>query len=196
VAIAGVPSNLYAIWLSRPGIDYFLCTAVLAVHLALVSQGEVGSLLNGIPVASRPGLYGACAVVVSLTGTLASVSVAQYLNARGDRMRYLKSRFSGELGKTWRSVFFGSILVVAAILVAYAIDSNPNGRKIGSWIFEFAILLALLRLIRLSRIFGGIVDVLVADETDALPEVADVDLGDFLPDVTPKPANRRDPTSS
>jgi hypothetical protein len=109
-------------WLTHSRVDLAIFVVLPGVHLGLVHLWSVPVLLQGIAADKRPGLYAAAAIVVSLTGTLASVSIAQYLNGKGQRVRLLKQRFPEQLGRTWKGVFLGSIFAAVLFLGAYAAD--------------------------------------------------------------------------
>ena len=167
-------------WISRPWLDLACLIVVVGVHLILFKTGVANPMLNEIPLGNRPGLYGTTAFVVSLIGTLGSLSVGQYLGARGYRMRRLKEQFSGELARTWKGIFYGCIGASALLLAAYGYDSRYTnqtndtlGNSVGTWLFEAAVVLALLRLLRLVALFGQLVELMVMDETDSLdrPEI-------------------------
>lgn len=180
-----LPKRIWNRWLSRSGVDFLIVALVIAVHAVLYARGNVHALLGGIPRTSRPGLYSASAIVVSLTGTLASITVGQYLSAKGSRMAYLKAAFPGGLGRTWRAIFFGSIIAVTSFLIAYGIDSRSAGRPLGTWVFEAGALLALLRLLRLTVLFGELVAIIIQDEVDDMDD-ADFDL--VIPEQGPRSA--------
>lgn len=162
-------------WISRYWLDYALVAGVVGAHALAAWRLEVPALLGAIPLQNRPGLYTASALSISLAGTIASLAVGQFLNAKGTRARYLKTRHPDELAGTWKSIFYGSILATALILTAYGFDARyttrtgqDTGSSIGSWLFEAAALLALLRLLRLVALFGDLVDIIVRDETTPL----------------------------
>ena len=77
-----------------------------------------------------------------------------------------KTRHPDELSGTWKSIFYGSILAAALILTANT--GQDTGSGVGSWLYETAALLALLRLLRLVALFGDLVDIIVRDETTPL----------------------------
>lgn len=187
--VAKLPDKLWTSWLSRSGADLVIVAVVVSTHLLLAWRFDFPALLTGIPVDRRPGLYSAAAVVVSLTGTLASVTVAQYLSGRGERMTYLKQRFPGSLAKTWRAIFLGSVLAVALFLTAYAFDNRAVDWHIGTWLFEAGAVLAAFRFVRLAVLFGQLVELIVLDDTDPLAGPT----FDLNPDFfeQPAPAGRR-----
>lgn len=194
-------------WLTHSRVDLAIFVVLPGVHLGLVHLWSVPVLLQGVAADKRPGLYAAAAIVVSLTGTLASVSIAQYLNGKGQRVRLLKQRFPEQLGRTWKGVFLGSIFAAVLFLGAYAADvrytpATPataispgsaavTGETVGVWLFEFGVVLALLRLIRLAVLFGELIDLIVLDDVEPLEAepVADVFNDDFFtaePSRTPR----------
>ncbi|MEU5701403.1 hypothetical protein ACFFS2_01180 [Streptomyces aurantiacus] len=155
-------------WLSRSGYDLAAVIFVIFVHLAAHFLWSTPVLLHSIPTEKRPSLYGATATVVSLTGTLASVTVAQYLTNRGDRVEELKRRHPENLARAWRGVFLGSVLATALFLVAYALDSRTKSDDLGSWLFEAGVMLALARFVRLALLFGELIQLIVLDDTNPL----------------------------
>lgn len=162
-------------WLSHSHVDIVFVILLVGSHGLLVWQRDWPVLLEGVAADRRPALYAAAALVISLTGTLVSVSVAQYLNGRGERVAALKRRHSRELGRTWRAVFVGSILAAVLFLAAYAADARYGaGAKtdgtVGVWLFEIGVVLALIRLVRLAALFGDLVDLIVLDDTDPMTE--------------------------
>lgn len=167
-------------WLSHSHVDVLVVVLLVGAHGLLVWQRDWPVLLEGVAADKRPALYGVAALVISLTGTLVSVSVAQYLNGRGARVAALKQRHSRELGRTWRAVFVGSIVSAVLFLAAYAADARydagttTEGPTVGVWLFEVGVVLALVRLLRLAALFGDLVDLIVLDDTDPMtdPDVA------------------------
>lgn len=155
-------------WLSKSWVDLAMTAGLLVLHGALAARLDVPALLAGIPVPSRPGLYAASAIAVSLTGTLASVVVAQYLTGGSGRLKQLKSMHPAELTQTWRSLFLGSAFVIVLFLTAYAADSRTHGPYLGTWLFEAGALLIALRFARLSILFSKLVNLIVLDETDPI----------------------------
>jgi hypothetical protein len=159
-------SRAGARWLSHSSLDFVLIALIFVTHLALHLTCSIPGLLEGVPTDKRPGLYGATATVVSLTGTLASVTVAQYLSNRGDRIKELKRLYPKTLARTWRGVFLGSVLATLLFLISYALDLRTKSSNVGSWIFELGALIAVFRFIRLAVLFGNIVELVVLDDTD------------------------------
>ncbi|MGW6025573.1 hypothetical protein [Streptomyces sp. NPDC055099] len=155
-------------WLSRSGYDLATVIVIVAAHLGAHFLWSTPALLHSIPTEKRPSLYGATATVVSLTGTLASVTVAQYLTNRGDRVKELKRRHPENLARAWRGVFLGSVLATTLFLVAYAFDSRLKSNDLGSWLFEAGAILALARFVRLALLFGELIQLIVLDDTNPL----------------------------
>jgi hypothetical protein len=167
-------------WLSHSWVDLFIIVLVPSTHFALQLAWDFPDLLHTVPASRRPGLYGAASMVVSLAGTLASVTVVQYLSNRGDRMRELKRLYPRSLASTWRGVFIGSVSAAVLFLVAYALDSRDNANGLGVWIFEVGVVLALLRFIRLAILFGELIQIIVLDDTDPIPSGETGVIGQFV----------------
>jgi hypothetical protein len=167
-------------WLSWPVVDTAVPAVVVAGHWALYQRGQASALLESIPRESRPGFYGAAAIVVSLTGTLASLGVGQYLSGRGDRVSALKAAFPRVLARTWVDAFLGMGLAAGLFLFAYALDSRETAGTIGMWAFEVGALLAAMRFLRLAVLFGKIINLVVQDDVKPLePNLDDINMGLF-----------------
>lgn len=186
--ITTFPGWIYSQWLSRPLIDPIGIVLLVGVHAALVKKDWAPSLMAGTPISSRPALYGAAAIVLSLTGTLGSVSVAQYLQARGERAKALKGLHAEALGRSWKLIFGSTIVGSLLFLIAYRTDLRPptteTGSSAGEWFFEIGVLIAIAAVGRLFALFGQVVDLIVLDDTDPLGRMADINPAMF---AAPKP---------
>ena len=191
--VVGLPGWLHTQWMSRPLIDPIIIAALVGVHSVLVAKDRVPSLLEGTPISARPSLYGAAAIVLSLTGTLGSVSVAQYLQARGVRARALKGRHAAALGRSWKLIFGSTIAGSLLFLIAYRADlrapTKASGSSAGEWFFEIGALIAIAAVGRLFALFGQVVDLIVLDDTDPLASVVEINPVMFEP-PTPAAAPR------
>lgn len=183
--IASFPGWLHTQWISRPVIDFVGIVVLVSAHAVLVVKDQAPSLMSGTPISSRPALYGAAAIVLSLTGTLGSVSVAQYLQARGVRAKALKGRHAQALGRSWKLIFGSTIVGSLLFLVAYRADlrapATASGSSAGEWLFELGALIAVAALGRLFALFGQVVDLIVLDDTDPLAGVVDINPAMFEP---------------
>jgi hypothetical protein len=169
-------------WLSHLWLDRLLPVLVVAGHYLAVRYLAAPTLLGEVPVDHRSSLYTASAIVVSLTVTLASVSVGQYISGRGDRIMALKKVFGQELGAFWRGTFLGSGLAVGLFLVAAGLDLRPKAGSLGMWVFEFGALIALARFTRLGLLFGRVIGLVVLDDTAPVnPPRHEIDRTKFLP---------------
>lgn len=167
-------------WLQRPYLDTILPLALMILHVALWHFAGAFLLLEHVKVQSRPSLYSASALVISLTGTFTSLAVGQYLSNKGDRIKALKREFADVLGSTWRSIFLGTLASSALLLAAFGLDSRAHPNALGIWLFEAAILLALPRLVRLAVLTSKIIDVSVIDEAFPLKDESDEDINKDL----------------
>lgn len=160
---------LFRRWLSFPSVDLGIVVLVVGIH-AIGWQLRIipWSPLSGVPPHSRPALYGSAAIVVSLTGTLASVAIGQYLGGRGDRVKRLKELFPRQLARTWRGIFVGSVVAAVLFLTAYGLDSRSSPDSMGPWVFEIGATLAVARFARLAVLFGEIINLIVLDDIDPL----------------------------
>lgn len=153
-------------WLGARWIDLTLPLVVVLAHLAALTIWGDPRLLLEIPATKRVGLYSSTAIVISLTGTLASLSVGQYLNGRGDRVMALKRVVGPALANVWRGTFLGSAGAAVLILVALGLDSVNNPSMWGPMVYEFAALVGLLTFLRLVLLFSRVIGLVVQDDVD------------------------------
>ena len=171
-------------WISRLWLDPVLVGMLVGGHALLVWKRDWPGLMDGVAVSSRPMFYGASAFVLSLIGTIGSLSVAQYLSAKGDRAKELKQQHPDVLGRSWKVIFgatlTGSVLFLSAYRADMAGGKSTHG-SIGAWLFEIGAVLVLVAVARLFALFSQLVDLIVLDETDPLK--FDFDLNpDFFSD--------------
>lgn len=178
-------ARAWSSWLSHVGADWWITVTVVGGHVAAANFLDVPSLLDGVPLGDRPSLYTATALVVTLTGTLGSTAVGQYMSGRGDRMAHLKRLFPGQLARTWQAVFLGSFLSAGMLVAAYVMDARTPPPHVGAWLFEAAILLTALRYVRLSMLFASVIELSARDDADPLEHAIEL-----TPDLfTRDPAN-------
>jgi hypothetical protein len=191
------PVYLVTTFSPRLWLDPVVVVLLVAGHCFTAAKWGWPTLLEGVALSSRPALYSAAAIVLALTGTLGSVSVAQYLQARGERAKELKRRHPGELGNSWKSIFGSTVLGSLFFLMALRLDSSAGARPAfgssgtaGEWVFEIGALVALVALARLFFLFGQLIDLIVLDDTDPLPDEEDGIDDDFFAegDAAPLPA--------
>jgi hypothetical protein len=189
--VVGAPAWGFTQWVSRLWLDPLILVVIVGGHALLVARWpSTPTLLEGTAASTRPALYGASAIVLSLIGTLGSVSVAQYLQARGDRARELKRRHPGVLGRSWKVIFGSTLAGSILFLVAYRLDlpymapgAKPTtGTTAGEWVYEAGSLIALLALLRLVALFGQLVDLIVLDDTEPLSPELEIN-PDFFSDA-------------
>ncbi|GAB77860.1 hypothetical protein SAMN05421595_0372 [Austwickia chelonae] len=165
-AIAATVENW---WLSKSKADVPVLLMILALLAVSHNVWGVSLLLGEVPPEKRVSLYTAWAVVISLTGTLASVSIGQYVSGRGDRVMLLKKVYGSELSRIWRGTFLGSGLAALLFLIAAVLDARSTvDSYAGIWVFIAAALLAVLKFFRLALLFSRVIGLIVTDDVSPL----------------------------
>lgn len=171
----GEVGPLEQFWLNARWLDLLIPLAVVILHgIALKVWGDPKVILE-IPAAKRVSLYSSSAMVISLTGTLGSLSVGQYLSGRGDRVMALKRALGPAVGNVWRTTFLGSAGAAVMVLIAIGLDSVKSPGIWGPLLFEFAALVGLLTFLRLVLLFSRVIGLVVQDDVDPIT----VELQDF-----------------
>ncbi len=163
-------------WINHRWTDLCIAGVVVGVHGFVVWKMGRFDLLSWIEPADRRGVYSAFAVVVSLTGALSGVAVSQLGSAKGPRARALKRDVGKDLARSWRSIYVGSMGAALLALIALMLDSTkavpagqvPVGHNalVAQWMFEFAIVFAVMRFTRLTAIFEPMISAFAKDDVD------------------------------
>ncbi|GAA2755891.1 hypothetical protein GCM10009872_12510 [Actinopolymorpha rutila] len=162
-------------WVSeRPSIDLVAALVLVLAHVSIVRLWGHWNLLSWIPLDQRLGVYGTGATVVSIVGGLCAVAITVYLGAGGDRALAVRRHYSVEVRRNWRSLLSATGVSAMLCLVAQIVDRS-SGPPIAPWLFEFAVLLAVARLLRIIWLFDNLIAVadidLIDEPRPAAPEV-------------------------
>ncbi|SDP11916.1 hypothetical protein SAMN04487788_2191 [Microbacterium testaceum StLB037] len=155
------------LWLDRIWVDYPLSVAVVAVHLAVVGLWPWLDVLGTASAPDRRAVYSAAAIVVSLLGSFSAVAIGQMSSAKGARADALREAGGPDLAKNWRSIFRTALLCALVALTALLLDPSvppvtnepPLTPVIVRWVFELALVLAVVRFLRLSALFVEVMQV-------------------------------------
>ncbi len=152
-------------WVSEhPSVDFGVAAAVLGLHLLLARSGH-GDVLAWIETDQRQALYGAGAGVVSIIGGLATVALAMYQAADGRRSRAIRRFYGVPLRKNWRGVLFVTGFAAVLCLVSLSLDRARDPLS-ARFVFEFAMMLWGVRLVRLIWLFDAFLKVMDTDAMD------------------------------
>lgn len=161
-------------WSELIWLDYAIPTAVTVSHIAFVGFGHKGDWLSWIDLSQRLAAYSTGATVISIFGGLGAIAITVYLGATGERARMVRVHYHTELRRNWRSLITASAGTALLCLLCQALD-RPHDPFSVRFIFEFAVLVAVSKLVRLTWLF------------DRMVRVADRDLAEaFSPAPTPK----------
>lgn len=157
-------------WIDHLWVDLLLATLFVGVHIALVFAVPVADLLGQALPGDRRNVYTSTAVVVSLLSSFSGVAIGQLGSAGGLRAKALREQAGEALSKNWGSIFRSGLLATLIALIALLLD--PSIHVVGlvpvitRWVFEFALLLALVKFMRLSALFSEVLTVKSKSEAE------------------------------
>lgn len=180
--LKGLPSTARDWWFNHPFADWILAGGITTAHGLVVWRTGSFDFLGWAAPSDRRGAYSAAAVVISLTGTFGSAAVSQLGSGKGDRIVALKREAGRELADSWRSIFLGAFVAALIAIVALVLDvAEPSGvghnAAVARWAFEFGLLLAVWRFLRLGALFHPVIVSSALDDADSkAPVRAKVDV--------------------
>lgn len=148
-------------WLNHLVVDLGLAGIILSLHIVLVLVDPVWDVLGNAIPADRRSAYTSTAIVVSLLASFSSVAIGQASSAKGARADALRRQAAEALARNWRSVFQAGMY--AAVLAIVCLLLDPSRRVDGwvpvvvRWVFEFTVLLATVKFVRLSSLFYEVI---------------------------------------
>ena len=171
-------------WIDRIWLDYGIAVAIVGVHFVAAQAWPWVDIVGGASTPDRRAVYSATAIVVSLLGSFSAVAIGQLSSARGARADALREAGGTDLAKNWRSIFRTALLCALIALTALLIDPSippalpanaepPLAPIIIRWLFEVALVLAIVRFIRLSALFVEVMEVASMGDAGGSSELAD-----------------------
>lgn len=147
----------------RPLVDTLLAAALAAAHFVVATR-FLAALDPWAKVSAddRQLIFQTGAGVVAIVAALTAVGMA--VGGTGERARAVRLLYGRELRRNWRALVYVSALAPAVVLAAQVAEGNS-----ASWapyLFEFAVLWTVLRLVRLAWL------------TQRLMEAEDLDLAE------------------
>ncbi|MEC5185486.1 hypothetical protein RCH12_002963 [Cryobacterium sp. MP_3.1] len=176
-------------WIDHLWVDSAVALGLVALHAALVTFYPVTDVFGNAQPADRRAVYSSAAIVVSLLGSFSGVAIGQLGSAKGARTTALKKQGGQILARNWQSIFRTAMLAALVALMALLIDpSVPSagwGFVLVRWVFEFALLLAILKFVRLSSLFFEVINLTTQEAAEAEEKLAEA------PRPNPNWGNRR-----
>ena len=172
-AIRRVSAAVRDFWIDDLWVDFLIVTLILATHVCLVVLTPIFDVFGNALPSDRRAVYAAAAVVVSLLGSFSAVAIGQLGAAKGERTTALKQSGGKLLAKNWQSIFRGAmgaaLVALAALLLDPSVASANPVHVVVRWIFEAAMLLAIVKFVRLSALFYEVISLttLEAGEGDS-----------------------------
>ncbi|MEV5686847.1 hypothetical protein AB0L68_27170 [Streptomyces sp. NPDC052164] len=110
--------------------------------------------------------------MVSAIGGLSAIAVSLYTAANGERLRAVRVQHHEELRRSWRSLIQSTALCCLLLLISLSLDREKDPLSC-RFVFEYAMMFASLRFIRLIWLFDRMMQVsdadLVCEEQTAAP---------------------------
>jgi hypothetical protein len=162
------------LWSDRPVVDYVAMLVIVGAHLLLVLTTGRADLLLWIDDDQRQVLYQAGAGVVAIVGGLGSIALAVYQALEGVRADAVKRLYATELRRNWLAVTSATGTCALACVIAIAIDhpaaegapAATGDPYFARFLFEAAIVLSVLRFIRLLWLFHSMLKLDEAESRD------------------------------
>ncbi|GII89449.1 hypothetical protein Ssi03_74390 [Sphaerisporangium siamense] len=153
--------------IEHPAIDLLFSAALVGLHLFVVLKFHHGDVIGWMAQDDRKDLYTTGATVIAIIFGFASAAVAHYSSAQGDRARTAKRTFGKTLRNQWLGTLALPMLAALACLVAMALDGNKSGELVAArWIFEAAVCLAAVKVLRVLYLFQIMLDMTDLDAVD------------------------------
>lgn len=149
----------------RPGLDYVVTLMIVGAHWAFIKWGKAGDVLIWLDSDRRADLYAQSAAVVATLGGLASIGLAIYQSASGDRTRAIRVLYGQELRRVWRSILVMAGMSSGLAFAAMSLDHIGDPLK-ARFLYEAAMTLAIVRFGRLVWVFDRILNIADRDLAD------------------------------
>lgn len=160
------PANL---WSGHPGVDVALTLTVVGIHLLVVHTLDHGALLGTADQSQRLAVYAAGAGMMSLVAGFAGTAIAQYGSSSGPVVSALRSTHGGRIRRNWMSIT--AWLLIGTLLCVSAMTVDSKGHPSASpWLFEAAMVIAMLKFARLIFLFSLIMSAVDSEAQPARPK--------------------------
>ena len=165
------------VWIDHLWIDLAVVGLVAAAHAGAIYLWPFVDVLGNAQPADRHSVYGATAVVVSLLGSFSAVAIGQLSAAKRARADSLRAQGASMLARNWRSIFRAAMLAALASIIALLLDPSTHTTAVvpvvARWLFEVAVLLAVVKFIRLSSLFVEVLTIAAMSGEDESDERVD-----------------------
>lgn len=165
--------NIYDWWIDHRWADLLVTGATVGAYGLIVWKTGRFDVLDWLTPGDRRGLYGAFAVVVSLTGAMSGVAVSQLASAKGPRAMALKKFGGNELARSWRSIYSGAMAAALLAVLALALDGTQAPPQAGynavvaQWSFLVGLVLGVVKFGRLTALFQPVITSSVKDDAES-----------------------------
>ncbi|MGY3681569.1 hypothetical protein ACVWXU_005192 [Streptomyces sp. TE33382] len=149
-------------WAAYLWIDYLLAALAVGVHIFVIWSTGSSDWLSWIDSGQRTDLYATAAGVVSAIGGLSAIAVSLYTAANGERLRAVRAQHHEELRRSWRSLIQSTALCCLLLLISLALDRETDPLSC-RFLFEYTMVFASLRFMRLVWLFDRMMQVSDAD---------------------------------
>lgn len=164
-------------WIDHLWLDSAIALVLLGLHVGLVILYPVTDIFGNAQPSDRRAVYSSAAIVVSLLGSFSAVAIGQLGSAKGARTTALKKQGGQDLAKNWQSIF--RTAMIAALVALMALLADPSVVSAGwtfvviRWVFEFVLLLAILKFVRLSSLFFEVISLTTQEAGEGEEKLAE-----------------------
>jgi hypothetical protein len=171
--------RLEDLWLDRPWIDWLAACVVAGSHAAIVELAKHGDLLSWPQRIQRISGYAAVAGAVSLIAGLTTMAISHFAGAQGDRIVWLRAGQAKLLRRNWLSALRTPLLVALISITMIFIDTKdkPSAAR---FVFEGAVVLAVIRFSRMTFIFRQFLEIDAADQIEGTKTQGQSNADDIL----------------
>lgn len=140
------------VWSNHPATDLSLAAILVGIHLYLVYGLDMGNVLHWAKSEQRLALYAAGAGIMALIAGFTGTAIAQYGSSSGPIVNALRSTHGRAIRRNWLNIVKWMFCCGLLCMAAMAIDSQ-NSPKGSQWIFEAAVAISIVKVIRLLFLF-------------------------------------------
>lgn len=144
-------------WASNTYLDLITGLLIIGTHLAVALTWHHGDVLSWPSTEGRVATYAAGAGVMALIAGFTGTAIAQYGSSSGNVVNMLRQSYGNVIRKNCLDIMGWLLAGAILCIIAMAIDTK-RGTFGSQWVFEFALLMGVLKFLRLWFLFKLILE--------------------------------------
>lgn len=144
-------------WANKTFVDLLAAFVLTGIHLVVALNWGHGNVLSWPSTEGRIATYAAGAGVMALIAGFTGTAIAQYGSSSGNVVNMLRQSFGRMIRKNCQNIMGWLLAGAILCIIAMALDTK-RGTYGSQWIFEFAILMGMLKFARLWFLFKLILE--------------------------------------